>query len=123
MIRRATGVSGTFSHHISTSVSFAITACWTGLASAPRRRVRLIQGILRTPTHGTGPRAVSNRARCSAIAYWGGPLIRSDEWASTREADALTRPQHVRECGAGGLAGDARGADEHAVGNDEYRAA
>src|SRR5260221_13113011 len=35
------------------SVSFAIIACWTGFGSAPRRSVKLIQGICITPERAT----------------------------------------------------------------------
>src|SRR5579862_9125447 len=41
----ASGLSGISSQNMSASVSFAITACCTGLVNAPRRSVRLIQGM------------------------------------------------------------------------------
>src|SRR5271163_2090042 len=66
MIARAVGVSGTRSHHISTSVSFAIIACCTGFGSAPRRSVRLIHGMMPTPALASGPYRKPSLYRCGA---------------------------------------------------------
>src|SRR6266851_3631425 len=46
-----------------TSVSFAIIACWTGFGSAPRRSVKLIQGICIAPERATcSPEQVAFRS-------------------------------------------------------------
>jgi hypothetical protein len=44
MILLAAGVYGTFSHHMRTSVSFAIIACWT-VAEVHTTKRYVIQGI------------------------------------------------------------------------------
>jgi hypothetical protein len=46
VVVRASAVSGIFSQNINASVSFAMTACCMSFVIAPRRMVRLIQGIV-----------------------------------------------------------------------------